>query len=181
MHVFSSHSSKVYKDQPATCILEPPTRRWYSTESGDKEARCSSVMALLARPMNQAPTMYAAPVSSPYTTYGSSATKHYQQEATYTRQQHQIIICLEIPRPDHNPSCRGSQSNEQDGHAQQCKCLRDEVTHDEVKGKGALCFFLPAKERTFDSLAGERESKRRSPAARPASSRGKKTKEVTGW
>lgn len=68
MHVFNSHSNSVYKDQPATWTFDPPTRRRYSSESGDNDERCLSVMELLARPINQAPTMYAAPVSSPYTT-----------------------------------------------------------------------------------------------------------------
>lgn len=71
MHVLSNHNNKVYRDHPVTCTFEPPTRNRYSSESGDNDARCSGVMELFARPWNHAPTMYAAPVSSPYTTYAT--------------------------------------------------------------------------------------------------------------
>jgi len=130
MHIFSSHSKRVYKDQPATWTLEPPTRRLNSSESTDNLIRCSSVMALLARPWNRAPTMYAAAVSSPYTTWYILARLLWALgRATYTCQRHQIIIRLEVFRSHHDPSCSGSKTDNHDGQPQQRKGLCNK-THD---------------------------------------------------
>lgn len=154
MHVLSNHNNKVYRDHPVTCTFEPPTRNRYSSELGDNDARCSGVMELLARPWNHAPTMYAAPVSSPYTTYTThrSATPVTAERNTHTRQQHQIIICLKVSRTDHDPSRYGSKSNDNDGYRQKCKRLGDEVTHDDgCRERCTLCFFLLAKERDLQA------------------------------
>lgn len=134
--------------------------------------------------------------------YSASATKPLGPEdtvsrkATYSCQQHQIIIRLEIPRADHDPSCRRPQGDDGDGHAQQCKCFCDEVTHDDGCPVGgcrcALGFFLPAKERTFlllDWGGGSCIRIRRSPATLGEQAKAKteakkkkkrKKKEVTG-
>lgn len=56
MHAFNNHSRVVYNDHPSTCVLDPPTRSRNSSESGERAARWSSVMWLLASPFHQAPT-----------------------------------------------------------------------------------------------------------------------------
>jgi len=140
MQVFSSHKRSVYKDQPVTCTFEPPTRKRYSSELGESVLRCSSVIALFASPINHAPTIYAAPVSRPYTTY--LICQHYNSKliesahhcTTHTRQNHQIVIWLEISWSNHDPSCCGTQTNDHNGHRQKCECLCVEVTHGSWKG-----------------------------------------------
>lgn len=82
--------------------------------------RCSSVIALLARPLNHAPTMYAAPVSNPYTTCKrlSARVLHRSASATYTREWHQIVVDLEITGANHGPASNNSQANDHNGHPQ---------------------------------------------------------------
>lgn len=38
--VLRVQSSKVYDDHPINCNFDPPTLKWYSSESGDKSALC---------------------------------------------------------------------------------------------------------------------------------------------
>lgn len=164
MHVLSSHNNRVYRDHPVTCTFEPPTRNLYSSESGDSDARCSGVIALFARPLNHAPTMYAAPVSSPYTTYEAheSATRlttrrpAMSKGSTHTCQQHQIVICLKVSRPNHDPSRRGSKCNDNDGYRQECKRLRDKVTHGDG---GRECWFNNRRGRFNTVLLSSSERK----------------------
>lgn len=59
---------------------------------------------------------------------------------THTRQQHQIIIRLEVFRAHHEPSRGGSKTDDHDGHSQKRECLSNEITHG-FAGEIALLLF----------------------------------------
>jgi hypothetical protein len=131
MHSFSVHNSSVYRLQPINCVFDPPTRSEYSSDSGSRVLRCSSVIPLFASPSHQAPTMYAVAVSREYMTFNRVSKEQSQRyRDTNSSSTHQVVIELEVLEAHRSRACDDSQGDNGDSYAKEGERLsRERISH----------------------------------------------------